>query len=391
MPSAAPTAPHLTILMGGFSTLVAACILALLFASWAETQDFKNTRWEKERVQGIVDALPSIARSPDPVVIFLGSSDIESSIQPLTFDSLLEPEVGPVRSYNLAVRDFSKPLPTLVDRIVEEWSESGKKIAVAVVKVTPSRLTARADENYRLTTTQEIEIGQLHSSSMFLRLFEKAPARAAHLFFESRLFAGHSPDEATSYLYDSLSTWLTNAVQRRVVPSRFRANLQDLWYNPRFKPSPAWDPVARGGFFFGAPASNYELARMFQTYELPYMRAKILAFHDECCDFTELRFSEALVVQYMAAARRLSLVADKVYLLYFPDRPSVRRAPDTKERLAVLLERLSVESGIELLDFSKTGGFQDADYFDVIHLNQAGISKLERLLATELARKWGRQ
>jgi hypothetical protein len=171
-----------------------------------------------------------------------------------------------------------------------------------------------------------------------------------------------------------------------VTSANNRPAFRHFWDNPQFQPSPAWNSEARGGFFFGAPDTSRQLLRIFEVYNLPQARAKNLAFHDECCDFTELHFSEERVQELMHAAERLASVSDKVYFLYFPDRPSVVRPPETIARIAALLERLRAGSRIELLDLAKTGGFEDSDYFDVVHLNEAGVERLERLVAVELNR-----
>jgi hypothetical protein len=47
---------------------------------------------------------------------------------------------------------------------------------------------------------------------------------------------------------------------------------------------------------------------------------------------------------------------------------------------------MAAETGVEVVDYVATGGFEASDFYDHVHLNHRGSERLERLLAETLNR-----
>jgi hypothetical protein len=374
------------ILLSGILVLIGALVLARVVLLLPEALGRRTTTWDEQRISEMAEYLPKLPETAGPVVLFLGFSSVEGAIHPRTLDPGLRSAKGPVTSFNLAVRNVYNLIPVLIDRLVDDYTAAGRRVSVALVKITPGRMTVRAEQDSQPTEIQDATVGPLYSLRMYLNLVRQSPERAVQAFINVKVFGARSPLEVTGLVYRELTRRFDATIRDDREPARVQLRADRNWYSRRFQPTPAWSSKTRGGLRILIPANDSGVDGSRSTLHDPASAAEFLAYHNDCCDFTELHFSENKTRELVLAVQKLTAVADKVFLLYFPDDPPEPRSTEANARLTELLRSLQAQSGAEVLDYTATGGFETSDFYDHIHLNQRGSERLERLLTETLNR-----
>ncbi len=385
MASTGPTDRRVALraLLAGLALLACSLLLArggaALIAGWVGQARMEQLSEGRGRLTAFLAALPKIAGDDTPDVLVVGSSLVQHGFSPDAFDEALRERGVAATSYNVGFPGVNGAVQhALARRIRDAYAAAGRQPLAVAFEFTPFQATkarrrapelaelALAKESL-LTTPEELAQGWLTgpgraSRLAALRALEGIPAMSNAAALE-QLLAPEPPSER-ELLIERLQ-----ALNRRRFP-------EEPW-SARTRGEPRW--------VFEDTAPLYAQWRQLRSQE-EVLRAD-LAWRVETTDLLQLDFDEGLVAEVISAARALRAACARTYVVVAPRNPAwVALSPEARARLGAVLERISREAGVEVIDLGDTQALSPADFLDTTHLAEGhGRTTFSRLLAAELA------
>lgn len=377
--------PRLKLCISAAAVLVGALLCTRFYLQSIEAFTMGNEAWTKRRIRMAVEQLPSIASSKDRLVLFVGASDLESSIDPIDLDGRLREKGLNVTSYNLAVRNITLVFDVWCDRLIEDFRRAGRVADAIVVKFSPTRATTRTTKSVRKESVLDMT-GLFMSSTMLANELQRDPENGLRLFVYKSIYGGHSPSSGlanTQTLLYFSPPWRDVLPSWKARPPEVRDILFALWHNPKLHRGPAWDPETRGSFFWGSPESDAELAKVEDYLTDPGHFEEMIQWNRRTFDAVDLRFDRDVVIAFSRSLANLRRIAKRVILLHFPEDPRFYRPAATDKRVNALLQRMAVGAGATFINYTDDE-MKKSEYLDPLHLGRAGRRNLNARLAEDL-------
>jgi hypothetical protein len=367
---------------------MAALLLAGALGSWAlqsavarlaplENADFSEGA---PRLEQLLAALPTIARTPDAVVVF-GSSMTQHGFSPETYEHHLTARAGHATAFNLGLPGADAEVQrALAERIAAQFAKAGTKAKLVLVEVTPFQLTLARSGNQHNRELDDLKLASLVSPAVLWRTLRASPSDAAHVVAieaQGRQSAYVTAAVVGALLFDRAPKWWPEPEP----PDAF-AERKALARQLRDETAPAWDPATRGETRLYTPqtTATYAQWRALRTND-ETLRAD-LQWRVETTDLLELHFDPARVAHLDAELAALASCAERVQLFLAPTNPAyVHQTPEGAARLRALVDHLAA-TGHPVVDLNDEHGFEPGDFIDTTHLEEErGRPKLSRRLA----------
>lgn len=331
--------------------------------------------------------------APRKTVYVFGSSLMEFGFSPDLFDEALSARGREVRSYNFAYGNADPGIHHLfATRFARTFAAYPGKVDLVVFEFTP----------FQATRLREQQTGQLDSAVQAM-LYEPADflalARHDHekavALLNTRYFRNGVPAEAITNLLTTLTrgALAPSAPVDDGVGTPLKVQAMALYNSllaewPQARPPGGWYRENRGGLPPTASHESLQLAdQVMARLQVPARMEASRRQRIGCCDIEELRISERMLGEFIAAVKEAQKVAGRVDVLLMPRNQDVIHLSEAgRANLARALERIRRETGVQVVDFSERPYYGVEEFLDADHLTLfRGRERLTRQLADHYA------
>jgi len=339
-------------------------------------------------------ALPKIAREDVDVVIFFGSSMVQTDIAPRQFDKELKERGIDVKSFNFGFGGLNPIFQEYLSRRIQEsFVENGKRIKLGVVEFNPFQATIV--QRQRGDALEESFLPFLVSNREMRNLLMEDPKRGIRLFVIRYLRGSVSAEMITSFL------------GRRLRPQRFSDRVEDaaivetrrvlsVELPKRFaidfpgREESEWAYDWQGGYSLPEErsAESMELFRQyFETKHSAKMLENDLFGRIKTADIVDLHLDDELVSAFVRVVQNFQEISDRVEVTLLPRNADwIQYPPDARARLDAAIARIEREAGVRIRDYQDTGVVTPDLFDDTTHLaSYTGRVVFTRFLAEQFA------
>jgi hypothetical protein len=321
-------------------------------------------------------ALPRIAQEEAEVVIFFGSSMVQTDISPRQFDEELSRKGIDVKSFNFGFGGLN-PLfqEYLSRRINDSFLENEKRIALSLIEFNPFQATLV--QRKRGDSLEDSLIPFLASDSELRDLLLDDPKRGIRLFVIRYLRGSVSAEMLTSFLARGLRPrQYSDLVEdpeiiekrrllRRELPKQFAID-----FPGREKTDWAYD--WQGGYSLPQErsAASMELYRQyFETKLSKKLLENDLFVRVKTADIVGLHLDDELVSAFIRVVENLRDVSDRVDIALLPRNTDwIVYPPDAQARLDHAINRIENETGITVQNYQEIDSITPRLFDDTTHL-----------------------
>lgn len=360
-----------------FSALIIAVVIVNLLTFIIVQNNSFHPTFTERRGQAIISNVEVIRKSKNPVLLMFGASDMEAGFHPVEFDSIHNQKHEPLKSYNVAVRSIDpEGLEILTERLSREFQSRNEKVQVSILPLSLLRMTVKNEKTgaskgilYNFNST-------LSSFDMLSDELRISPENAMARFTNKVVFGNRDPGLIGKFIFYQVGG-------RDNFPA-YRLP----WSDPEFQEEQAWNPEARGFFFFNHLKRGQKLEKIMQKASEEKSLRSMIADFDKCCDLLGLKFDQKAIERFIRAARSMKKVSLQVYFLIPPEPPLLRTTASLERQANIdeMLSRISSETGFKVIDFRKYHDqFVSEDYWDIFHFTSQGRQKFNSILSQEIS------
>ncbi|MGE4132679.1 MAG: hypothetical protein AB7F86_13630 [Bdellovibrionales bacterium] len=359
--------PVSVFLRGGIGFLVVACLLHFV-TYLAEQFDPMAQTWQKERIRESLSYLGALHETR-PVILLVGTSELQSGLDPMRIDSLLSHRGLTTLTLNMSVDNLGLWMPMYLARLASEIRRSGVRPKLIAVHVPLSSITKRAQNRFSVRMKSE------DIASILLN---------RDLLFSSGL-------STSDVVLTAFNKWILGerSVQKMarmahmILPGRggdfseidFSARF-DLWYSRESHPEPAWDPTRQGQFYFNIEKEPDWVRDKIQTMQEGDVYLKVLNQYRKCCDYERLEISPEYLSWMEPRLAELASLTEQLVLLVLPEHPEYRRGYRSAGNLERALKEMKPSGQSEVWHFDLGQTAEPTDFLDISHLSPSGVIKL---------------
>jgi hypothetical protein len=385
----------ITVGFGGGAMLAAMLLVNTLVSA---TQHYFPNPFSLQRIQTSAQALPVGLSAPASAarVYVLGSSLVEFGFSPDIFDQTLSQHGVDVRSYNYGYGNADPSIHKLFARRLAKTFAGRKKLDLVVFEFSPFQATrAREQQTGKLDHAAK---ALLYDGGDILRTALSDHEEAVALFNTRYVRNGIPAEAITNLLATVIQVAGTDKGGNREEAATQGATDQpplakQAWslYRkvmgewPQASPPGGWFEEHRGGLPPSVSEPTQALAdtvmsRLQQPERMQASRKQRL----QCCDIESLDFSERMLDDLIAAIHYAQSVSRRVDLLLMPRNEAVISLTEKgHQRLAMALERIRKETGVQVVNFSQRPGYNLGMFLDADHLT---LFRGRRHFSADLAR-----
>ena len=304
------------------------------------------------RLRLMVDDLPTIATSPQPTVLLIGSSVTAWGLDP----EIVGTELHEAATFNLGIAAmFPREHAQLVHRVASEYGQRGQRAAAIVLEASPAALST--GDNPLRQSLFTLALASRHE--LLDRLWSEEGLR---LLGRRYLFGGFAGPEITFRLRGALEN---------DVPRWFGDLTEDQREAELQPPLIAWSLERHGSPLDPATTDRYTT-----------WLAAVRAHGSESRAVRRKQANEGIVVALITAAKEARTITDHV-ILWVPTTNSCL-PPYEVENAERILARIERESGATLFRPNPQLGCDDFE--DSVHVTRTtGVTKQSESFGRELA------
>ncbi len=368
---------------------VSVVLLRLIFFGLQHQPDF-NAAWVSQRLNEALAYIDDLPEIKEPLLLFLGASDVEVGVDPTEIEALFKERGRPVFAFNLGVRNLDpKLLNLLAKRISRTLQRQRRRADVVVIKFAPllaTRQYASQVRGFRFFKHLEYYMAAIYDFAMMREDYRQASEAITAIFFTRYFFGGVSPLSVAAYLWSHIRTRIDIKVAARENDGFESANQlnNSTWANPLFHTEPAWNKETHGSFFFNYPSSSGELDKVLARYQNATLFHWIVERFNYRSGAQDLEIDGGLLSEFIQAIHTLKQIANHVVIIYHPELVGVERKQSAQDHLDQALDQIASLGEVTVLNYEKSHIFSEEDFFDHIHLGLKGRSKLAHLLVEDL-------
>jgi hypothetical protein len=324
-----------------------------------------------ERFEALKSTLPEITLQADRKILFLGTSTWHYFLNPLFLDVQLARRSITAESYNLSFAGaIGHTLATYVRRLQAEFRDRHAEFAASVIELNP--LSLSREFNLRNYDQLHWRLSSIFFNwSMWRESFLLDPANAAYLVFDQLL----QPIDVEVLLKAAMGR------KRRIR----RPGVASFWGRPDFIETQAWNVRYHGLANWNLPTTEKLFTDALEQLHQPTEWQKMIARYSVVHGLDEhFAFDRNAVDMFITSVRVAKKFSRHVYIVLFQAAPSIQMDLDRYANISTLKARVERETGIKVLDYSKSFSLRDADFADVEHPRTATIDRWLPLLADQM-------
>lgn len=359
-----------------FAGVFLALLLLRLILLSTESLVPGNNKWVKTRIHRQLEALGSAAAQQSPLILFLGASEVETSFDPLAYDSANRREGKYGLSFNMAVRNNGTFLPLYFERVAEELRRHRIRPKILFVHFPISRLTYKALAHY----------GEMQKS-------HDMPA----VYFEASLWS-RVPGTFDDKLIMLVNKWLfgertpmqipasLNRLARRLLLDTDERYLEltSLWNDSYSNAEESWNLNSRGRFYSNLDEQNPLIQKAKVFLHEPEGKEALIAIHENCCGIRSLDLDPVYAGQVIESLGHLAALADHTVIVDLAEFPGFLRSRDSQEKRQAFLQNAAdaVQGSVWSISLPHTM------YIDILHLSPVGSKRLAERLSELTPLDW---
>lgn len=358
-----------------------------------------------QRIRSIVQSLDYMAASDGPSVIMFGSSLTKEGFSPRRYDETLTQLGVSATSFNVGVGNMKPSYQLLLaKRMREAYEREGQKAGLAIIEFTPF-LTTEARQVFRPFMAEQVTTVLMSSDEVNQRVTQDLEQYARMLMIKY-LRNGVSAEAITGgirYLIGVVQMQTANAASREVYSEKYQQRIDErkvlqrqlkqqiaLEY-PLTGKSHVWNPKTQGGLIDMVDLSeaSQELVRkLTKNLRDPKTLGKGLDARIECCDILELNFNERSIDEFLAIVEEFKSFSREVVIVMLPSNPEIAKSnPEAIVRQEALIKRVTLQSGVPIMNYQQHPNFSGEQFFDATHLSMdSGRLEFSELLANATAK-----
>ena len=310
-------------------------------------------------------------------VIVFGSSLVEQGFSPVVFDNEMR-ELGFITaSYNYGFGGLNPEYQRLiVKRMKEKVEAEQEKIDLVLIEFNPFQTTLKRKINDTFMADQRY--ASFSSIDELWDITTQDPERGVRLFTIRFLRGQISAELITGALglaIGSMNQTVIGEEHDELVARRkeLEAELVRLIEQDGGDPyGISWDPEFRGGRLDADSLSKEfsdVVSEFMSVYRHPVFVQGALERRISCCDIVDLGFDEFLIVEFIEMVRIFQTMSDRVEIILLPQNHYwVKNPPETKKKLAMVLDRISRETGVVVKNYQRHTQINKTHYMDASHL-----------------------
>jgi hypothetical protein len=326
-----------------------------------------------ERFEGLKKAFPEMTDHPGKKILFLGTSTWHYFLNPLHMDDQLAKRSVSSESYNISFAGaIGQTLAIYTRRLQSEFYDRHAKFGATVIELNPLSLS----REFHLRNYDHLD---WRLSSIFLnwRMWRESamlnPPNAAYLVFDQLL----QPIDIEVMFNEALG-------RTRVIS---RPGVASFWGRSEFLERPAWNAHYRGLSNWNLPASKKEFTEALENLHQPDEWENMLSRYSNVHGLDDrFAYDRNSVEMFMTSVRLAKKFSHHVYIVLFQATPSIQATLDRYADIDGLKRRLEKETGVQVLDYSKSFHLRDQDFADAEHPRTATIDRWLPLLADQMIR-----
>lgn len=352
-----------------------------LFTTLRDSRYSNYGGWTSRRVKEILNYLEKAdPQQNNRRILIFGSSELTLGIRAREIEDRLKKENLNFEILNLSIFNIDAEGTSIFIRRLEDFP-LGKKppLKTALISFQPTRLTKRyALFKHRRAETASM-VHDLFTNEILYEYFSKSPANAIRVFFTKNIFGSITPIEARDYISRFMLSELSQVFSDTTNLDNFTQLALDVW-NFDTMGIPGFDIETRGHFYFDLPYVPAELSERMQDYYKPEIRKMLRFSQNQYWDTRNFVPSPDLVQQYIENVKRLQKLFERVIVLYLPSAPDFGTSAAGTDNVQKMLDDIINATKAEKIDLSEKKIFDYKDYFDFIHLNRNGQTKMTSYL-----------
>jgi len=348
------------------------------------------------RMLTMIDYLPNLTKAAGHKknVMVFGSSMAQYGFLPTLFDREMKAQGAETATFNYGIANLNPVFQEYITRrIREQFEKKGSKLSLTLVELTPFQMTVSRKKESAYTDDQNLAV--LASNSELWKKTLADPSTGLRLFEIRYLRRGYSAELISSLpaiisqvnLYTGLEGYA--AAKMRLDSAEAGFNMSLAHDNYPASPLPGWNPLTGGGPIDTAllsdrtlkALSDYNRAIADPVFMEADLKRRILT-----SDILDLKLDESLIRAFIRMVKNLQAVSEKTEVFLMPrNKVWVDYAPDVQQKLDMLKQRVTLETGAAVRDFQTVPGIGRQHFRDVTHLNSEGTEIFTRFIAQQYA------